>query len=250
MLTSLKYVGEVSLIFFKSLSFIFRGKIHLKQTVLQMSHIGVNSIPIVCLTVGFTGMVIALQTAHTAVRFGAGKFVGWAVAVSMARELAPVLTGVVVAGRAGSAITAELASMKVTEQVDALSAMGIHPVRYLVVPRLLASLVMIPILALIANLVGNAGGFFVAVTYAGVNPKDYLWSATTFLKLSELIDSLIKAGVFGLIICMVACHQGLNTTGGAAGVGKSTTACVVLSMIFIFMVNYFLSLLMFGNVKL
>lgn len=247
----LQYIGENVIIFLKNLYFILRGKINIRLTFQQMAHIGVNSLPIVLLTTGFTGMVIALQTTHELNRFGGGKFVGGMVAVAMARELAPVLCGVVVAGRAGAAIAAELGSMKVTEQIDALRVMAVNPIRYLVVPRFLACVFMLPVLTVFANTIGILGGYLIAVYLGGVNPVDFYNSATTFLKLSEVIKGLIKSSVFGMIICQVGCHQGISTEGGAVGVGKATTNSVVLSIIFIFICNYFLSSIMFppGTVK-
>ena len=245
--TPLNYLGEVANIILQSFYFIFRGKINLKLTIEQMALIGVNSLPIVLLTVSFTGMVIALQTASEAVRLGGGALVGGAVAIAMARELAPVLVGVVVAGRGGSAIAAELGSMKVTEQIDALHSMAVHPIYYLVVPRILACIFMLPVLTVIANVGGISGGYFIAVYYGGVSSISYYQSATTFLKLIEFVYGLIKSCCFGLIISSVSCHKGLTAAGGAQGVGRATTNSVVLSIVFIFIVNYFLSIVMFGG---
>jgi phospholipid/cholesterol/gamma-HCH transport system permease protein len=207
--------------------------------------IGVNSLPVVLLTIGFTGMVISLQTAHLAVKYGAGSAVGAGVAIALARELAPMLTGIVVAGRAGSAICAEISSMKVTEQIDALKAMAVSPFEYLVVPRFLASVIMLPVLTILANVVGFLGGYIIAVYFARINPVSYYNSGVNFLNLSDVIYGLIKAGVFGIIISIVACYQGIITEGGAVGVGKSTTNSVVISTLLIFVANYFLSMIMF-----
>lgn len=248
-LTPFQYLGEFVLLLWDSFRFIVKGKINLRHTFSQMSLIGVNSLPIVLLTITFTGMVIALQTTRELNRFGGGKFVGGMVAVAMARELAPMLVGVVVAGFAGSSIAAEIGTMKVTEQIDALRVMATHPVKYLVVPRLLAALCMLPMLTVFANFAGCGGGYFIAVYFGGVNPIDYIKSATTFLKIGEFLDGLVKAGVFGMLIATVSCHQGLTTEGGAFGVGKATVLSVVLSIIFIFVSNYFLSWMMYGNLK-
>lgn len=244
---TINYIGEIILLFYKTFSFILKGAISIKHTIEQASLIGVNSLPIVLLTVSFTGMVMSLQTAHEMVKYGGGKFIGGLVAIVMARELAPVLCGIVVAGRAGSAICAELGSMKVTEQIDALIVMGVSPYRYLVVPRFLASIFMLPILTIFADIFGCLGGYFIAVYFAEINPVDFYQSATTFLKLNEVFYGLIKASVFGMIISLVSSHQGLTTKGGAAGVGHSTTNSVVLSIIFIFAANYFMSMVMFGE---
>ena len=239
------YLGELTLLLIQTSSFIFQRAVNLRLTVQQMALIGVNSLPIVLLTTAFTGMVISLQVAHEAVRFGGGKLVGGLVAVAMARELAPVLTGVVVAGRAGSAICAELGSMKVTEQIDALRAMATNPIQYLVVPRFLSCLIMLPVLTIFADIIGILGGYFIAVHFAGINPVAYYDSICTFLKLVEVFDGLIKSAIFGVIISLVGCLQGLNTTGGAAGVGRSTTNSVVICIILIFAANFFLSMLIF-----
>lgn len=241
------YCGEVSQLLGQSLWYILRLKVPVRLTIQQMSLIGVNSLSIVFLTITFTGMVIALQTASEFARFGAGQFVGAMVAVAMAREIAPALTGVVVAGRAGSAIAAELGTMAVSEQIDALRAMAVSPIYYLAVPRLLACILMLPLLTIFANLSGIGGGYLVAVHFSGINPHDFFESATTFLRLHEFVFGLLKASVFGAIICMVSCHQGLTTREGAFGVGKATTNSVVLSMIFTFIANTFLSVLMFGG---
>lgn len=248
-LTPFQYLGEFILLGWDTFRFIVSGKINVRHTLLQMSLIGVNSLPIVALTITFTGMVIALQTTRELNRFGAGQFVGGMVAVAMARELAPMLVGVVVAGFAGSSIAAEIGTMKVTEQIDALRVMATHPVKYLVVPRLLAAMCMLPMLTVFANFSGCGGGYFIAVHFGGVNPVDYIRSATTFLKISEFLFGLLKAGVFGALIVLVSCHQGLTTEGGAFGVGRATVLSVVLSIVFIFISNYFLSWLMFGNLK-
>lgn len=246
-LTPFQYIGEFILLLLESARFILKGKISVRHTFAQMSLIGVNSLPIVLLTICFTGMVIALQTTKELNRFGAGQFVGGMVAVAMARELAPMLVGVVVAGFAGSSIAAEIGTMKVTEQIDALRVMATHPVKYLVVPRLLAGAFMLPLLTVFANFVGCAGGYFIAVYFGDVNSVDYIKSSTMFLKLWEFICGLLKAGVFGVIITIVSCHQGLTTEGGAFGVGRSTVLSVVLSIVFIFVSNYFLSWMMFGG---
>lgn len=243
----LAYVGEVASIFLGSIHFLLKLRLPLKLTLEQMSLIGVNSLVIVLLTNTFTGMVIALQTAQEMSRYGAGQFVGGMVAVAMARELAPALTGVVVAGRAGSAIAAEIGTMTVTEQIDAMKAMAVSPLYYLVLPRLLACLLMLPVLTVFANVFGIGGGYFVSVFVADINPNDFFRTARMFLRIKEVVYGLMKSSCFGAIVSLVACHQGLTATQGAFGVGKATTNAVVLAMVFIFAANYFLSALMFGG---
>lgn len=241
----LDYSKGLIILLFETISYIYRGSVKFTLTFDQMVLIGVNSLPVVLLTIGFTGMVISLQTAHIVVKYGAGSAVGAGVAIILARELAPVLTGIVVAGRAGSAICAEISSMKVTEQIDALKTMAVSPLEYLVVPRFLASIIMLPTLTILANVVGFFGGYLVAVYFVDINPVSYYTSGINFLMLSDVIYGLIKSIVFGIIISLVACYQGIITEGGAVGVGKSTTNSVVISTLLIFAANYFLSMVMF-----
>lgn len=211
----------------------------------QMVHLGVDSLPIVLLTILFTGMVITLQTATEFVKYGAQSSIGGIVAVTMLRELAPVLTGVVVAGRVGAAIAAEIGSMKVTEQIDALRVMAVNPIQYLVVPRMLACVVMVPILVIFADIIGTVGGYLVATMYAGISSFTYLNSITVFAAVHDVIGGLCKAMVFGGIVAIIGCHKGLSTEEGAEGVGRATTGSVVSSIIAIFISNYFLSLLLY-----
>ena len=211
----------------------------------QMAHLGVDSLPIVLLTILFTGMVITVQTAHEFVKYGAQSTVGGIVAIAMGRELSPVLTGVVVAGRCGAAITAELGSMKVTEQIDALRVMAVNPVAYLVVPRLLACMFMTPLLVVFADVIGTIGSYMVATNYADISAYTFMHSITSFAVANDVTGGLIKAMVFGGIVAIVGCHKGLNAEEGAEGVGKATTSSVVLSIIVIFIANYFMSLVLY-----
>ena len=213
--------------------------------VRQMAHLGVDSLPIVLLTILFTGMVITVQTANEFVKYGAQSTVGGIVAIAMGRELSPVLTGVVVAGRCGAAITAELGSMKVTEQIDALRVMAVNPVAYLVVPRLAACVLMVPLLVIFADVIGTIGSYMVATAYAGISSHTFMYSITTFAVPRDVTGGLLKSMVFGGIVAMVGCHKGLTTAEGAEGVGKATTNSVVLSIILIFISNYFLSLMLY-----
>lgn len=211
----------------------------------QMVHLGVDSLPIVLLTILFTGMVITLQTSHEFIKYGAQSSVGGIVAVSMLRELAPVLTGVVVAGRVGAAIAAEIGSMKVTEQIDALRVMAVNPIQYLVVPRFLACIIMVPILVIFADIIGTVGGYLVATLYAGISSFTYLNSIKIFADAHDVIGGLVKAMFFGGIIAIIGCYKGLTAEEGAVGVGKATTASVVSAIIMIFISNYFLSMLLY-----
>lgn len=243
--TVMDYVGEVTITLASALRFVATGSFSAKDVLDQMAIIGVNSLPIVLLTVMFSGMVLAAYTAGELVQLNLGGVVGGMVAVTMAREAAPVLSAIVVAARAGSAIAAELGSMVVTEQIDALRAMAVNPLQYLVVPRLLASVLMLPTITMLANVVGTAGGYIVASTQ-GVPSGLFLSSIRRYLTDYDVNTGLLKTLVFGAIIALVSCHQGLKTTGGAAGVGRATTNAVVLSVVFVYMADFFLVQFLFG----
>lgn len=242
----LEWTGDLVLLFFRTVGALLRGRILVRETVRQMAAIGVSSIPIVLVTIAFSGMVMALHTANTFKRMGADWLIGGLVSVSMAREAAPVLTAIVVAARVGSAIAAEIGTMSVTEQVDALRSLGVSPVQYLVVPRFLASVLMLPVLTTFANLAGTAGGYFVSVNGAGIKSSVYLNAAIDMLEPRDLYLGLAKTFVFGAIVAIVGCNQGLRTTGGAAGVGRATTASVVTAIVLVYIADYFLAEWMFG----
>jgi phospholipid/cholesterol/gamma-HCH transport system permease protein len=214
------------------------------QLVLQMARAGVDSVPLVLLTGLFSGMVLAYQTATQLLRLGGEGFVGGLIAVSMAREAAPVFAAVTVAGRVGAGFAAELGTMVVTEQVDALTVMGTDPLEYLVVPRAVALAVMLPVLVVLANAVGSVGGYVVSVL-VGVPGSVYVDSVRQFLDLHDVFGGLVKAAVFGLLIALVACHKGLRASGGAAGVGQATTGAVVAAIAWVLAANYFLDVLLF-----
>jgi len=217
----------------------------LRELARQMVKVGVDSIPVVLLTAMFTGMVLALQTFSVLRRFGAERFVGSLVALSLVRELAPVLSGVIVAGRAGSAMGAELGTMRVTEQIDALEVMATDPVHYLVVPRVWATTIMLPLLVVMGNAVGIFGGYLVAVILMGANPNSYKANTFQYMDVSDLTSGLIKAAVFGFLLALIGCQQGFYTRGGAEGVGRSTTSAVVLASIAILIADFFLTRLLF-----
>jgi phospholipid/cholesterol/gamma-HCH transport system permease protein len=241
----LEYIGGLALLGWEALGYITRGGLRWGLTLFQMSFLGVNSIMIVLLTTTFAGMVISLQLAHVAVTYGVSNIVGGGVALAMSRELGPMLTAVVVAGRAGSAITAEIGSMKVTEQIDALYTMAVSPVKYLVCPRIVALIVMMPLLTLFSDLAGLVGGSFVADATAGIPQEVFYDSVRRMTELSDVTKGMIKAMIYGVQIGLVACQQGLQCGRGAAGVGHATTGSVVISMIIIFVTNYFLSAWLF-----
>ncbi len=237
----LEWTGEISLLFVRTLGFLLRGAVLVGETLRQMSVVGVSSLPITLVVTGCSGMVLALHTANQLKRLGAEGFVGGLVAIASAREAAPVLTAIVVAARVGSAIAAEVGSMVVTEQVDALRSLGVSPVRYLVVPRFVAAVLMLPVLTVFGDLASMLGGMWVAGASAAVNYGTFFSSVRTMLTPDDLFRGLVKTFVFGAIIAIVGCNQGLRTQGGAAGVGRSTTSAVVISIVLAYVADYFLS---------
>lgn len=217
----------------------------LPELAKQMVRVGVNSTPVVLITALFTGMVMALQTFSTLQRFNAEGFVGSLVALSMVRELACVLGGLVVAGRSGSAMGAELGTMRVTEQIDALETLATDPIQYLVVPRVWAATIMVPLLVGLADGVGILGGYLVAVLLLGANPVTYMDNTFQYLHFDDISSGLIKAAVFGLLIAVIGCQQGYYTRGGAEGVGRSTTRSVVIASLSILISDFFLTKILF-----
>jgi phospholipid/cholesterol/gamma-HCH transport system permease protein len=215
------------------------------QLVVQMVRVGLESIPVVLLTALFTGAVLALQTFSTLQRFNAEGFVGSLVALSVVRELAPVIGGLIVAGRCGSALAAELGTMRVTEQIDALEVMATDPIHYLVVPRVWATTITLPLLIVLGDAVGIFGGYLVSVVLLGANPVTYTDNTFQYLDVNDFTSGLIKAAVFGLLIAVIGCQKGFFTTGGAEGVGRSTTHAVVLASIAILLSDFFLTKLLF-----
>src|SRR6266542_4058740 len=216
------------------------------ELIRQMVRVGFDSIPVVVVTTLFTGMVLALQTFNGFARFHAENLVGSVVALSLTRELAPVLTALMVTGRVGSAMAAELGTMRVTEQIDALTALGTEPVQYLMVPRVTASLLMMPLLVVLGDAVGIYGGYLVAVQLLGANPIAYLDNSFQYLHVGDdIVSGVIKAAVFGLIFSLIACVRGYYTAGGAEGVGRSTTRAVVSGSLSVLVVDFFLTKLLY-----
>ncbi|MEW6202169.1 MAG: ABC transporter permease [bacterium] len=240
-----EYAGRMTELFFTSVYFIIRLAVSLPMTIYQMSVMGLNSLPIVFLVTSFTGMMLSLQVTKQAVKFGTTRYIGGVVAIVMVRELVPVLTSVVMAGRVGSAIASELGSMKVTEQIDALRSLATNPVRYLVVPRLVALTIMIPLVTIFSGFVSMAAAYLVAFYVGGVTVHVFFESVPLLVKAQDIMSALLKSGVFAVTIGLVGCTEGMWVEGGAQGVGRATTNAVVISMVLIFAFNYFLSLLLF-----
>ncbi len=238
-------LGGITTMLVKTVRLSFRPPYNLRGIVKQMLEIGVNSLPVVLITATFTGGVLALQSYTGFRRFSAESLVGTVVAMSMTRELGPVLTGLIVAGRAGAAMAAELGTMRVTEQIDALETLATNPVKHLVVPRFLGSLLMLPALTVFSDAVGIMGGFFVSTKLLGANPTTYLTRTWDYLKVMDIYHGILKAFFFGAAIALISSYQGFNSKGGAEGVGKATTRAVVLSSMTILVSDYFLSAWMF-----
>lgn len=224
---------------------ILQGKIYRSNSLDQMAFVGPASLPIALITSASVGMVFTIQVAREFVYFGATTAVGGVLALALTRELAPVLTAVVLAGRVGSAFAAEIGTMKVTEQIDALYILKTDPVDYLVTPRVIACALMLPILSILSLVVGMAAGLVISDSVYDISSSIFLDSVKNFLAIWDILVCLIKSVVFGSLIAIIGCNWGLTTSGGAKGVGRSTTEAVVISLISIFVTNFFLSWLMF-----
>jgi len=226
-------------------SIVFKKPDSVDNIFKQMVRVGVDSLPIVLLSSLFTGMVLALQSGVASTKvFDEAIFMGTLVSFSMVLELGPVLTALVIAGRIGASITAEIGSMKVSEQIDALYTLGTTPEKYLVVPLFIATLAMLPVVTLIADITGIWGGYIVSTGYFNIPGSVYNNDILTHLQIIHFIHGLIKSVVFAFIIVTVSCYKGLSTHGGAEGVGRSTTRAVVISMILILVGDYFVSMLL------
>ena len=212
----------------------------------QAEEVGVQSLPVVLLTALFTGMVLALQSYIVFHRFAAESLTGLVVSMSVVRELGPVLVGLMIAGRIGAAFAAELGTMRVSEQIDALWTLSTDPIRYLIMPRLLAVTLMMPLLVIIADFIGIYGGYAISIYLLDQNPAVYIENTTQYMKLSDFYSGLVKSGFFGMLIGIIGCTEGFNCEGGAAGVGQATTRAVVISCMSILISDYFLTAWMFG----
>ena len=243
-LALIREMGAVIIFFGQTLRWTFSSPFYLRNLLKQMEQIGVNSVPVVLTTAISTGMVLALQSYTGFKRFGAQSLIGAVVSLSMTRELGPVLTGLMVAGRAGASMAAELGTMRVTEQIDALYTLATNPMKYLVVPRFLASTIMMFFLSALGMYIGILGGYFVGVKVLGTNPVTYINQSINNTEVSDIWYGLIKSLIFGAVVGLIGCYKGFNTEGGAEGVGKATTGAVVVSCMLILILDYFLSALL------
>lgn len=237
--------GRIAILFFETIMAALRPPYRFKLFLKQVEFIGIKSVFVVILTGSFTGMVFSFQSYIGFHKFGAENLVGTVVTLGLARELGPVLSAIMVAARAGSAITAEIGTMKVTEQVDALVSLAVDPVNYLFVPRVIAGTFVMPLLNAIAVACGTLGGYFVATSVLGVNKTKYIEYTLRYIELSDFINGMIKATVFGMVITLIGCYKGYMTRGGAEGVGKATTESVVMSCVAILIFDYVLTAFMF-----
>jgi phospholipid/cholesterol/gamma-HCH transport system permease protein len=239
------YIGELTIFALTGLSHIFRPPFYPRLVGKAFMEIGYFSLPVVALTALFTGMVLALQSYTGFSRFGAESAIASVVVLSVTRELGPVLAGLMVSGRAGAAMAAELGTMRVTDQIDALSTLSTDPMKYLVAPRLLAGTIALPLLVGLADILGVMGGYIVATGKLGFSSGMYLTATFTNLKAEDVISGLIKAAVFGFIIALMGCFNGYRSKGGAQGVGAATTTAVVSASILILALDYILTQVLF-----
>lgn len=238
-------VGRVALFFIKSFNTLFSTRLKSKQFFIQMKRIGVDSSSIIFLSSVSSGFALALQTYAGLSRIGGEEMIGAVVAWGMTRELGPVLTAIMVAGRSGSSIAAELGTMQITEQIDALRTLSINPFQYLVVPRILAGTFIVPFLTVFAMFLGIIGGYLYTLFYLSISPELYFINIKNYLTVRDIFSGLIKSSFFGFFLSFIGSYEGFSTTGGARGVGNATTQSVVLSCIIILIANYFLSALLF-----
>ena len=243
----LQSIGRFALFLVEVLKAVFLPPLYFRALLAQFAEIGYFSLPVVGLTAIFTGAVLALQTYTGFSRFSAESSIASVVVLSITRELGPVLAGLMLAGRVGAAIAAELGTMRVTEQIDALYTLNTDPVRYLVIPRVLAGLIMLPLLVLIADCIGVFGGDFGSARTLGFSPYSYMRSTFEFLELGDVTSGLIKAAAFGVIVTLIGSYNGYYSRGGAEGVGKSTTNAVVSASVLILVFNYLITGLLFGH---
>ena len=247
LLGACRQTGQITLFGLEGLSHLARPPLYGRLFLRAFLDIGYYSLPVVALTAIFTGMVLALQSATGLSRFNAESAVANLVVLSITRELGPVLAGLMVAGRVGAAMAAELGTMRVTDQIDALTTLSTNPVKYLVTPRLLGGLLALPLLVLVADILGVLGGFVIASVKLGYNAQVYLANTLDFVRTDDVVSGLVKAAVFGLLVTLMGCYHGYNSRGGAEGVGSATTSAVVSASVLILAFDYVLTELFFAR---
>lgn len=243
----LESTGRIAVFAVSSLSHCVRPPFYPRLMGRQMVDIGYYSLPVVALTTLFSGMVLALQSYSGFARFQAESAIATVVVLSITRELAPVLAGLMVAGRIGASMAAEIGTMRVTEQIDALTTLSTNPYKYLIAPRILAGLTMLPLLVLVGDIIGVFGGYIVSIYKLGFNPATYVKQTFDYLETIDVVSGLVKAGAFGFIVTLMGCYHGYNSRGGAQGVGVATTNAVVSAAILILIFNYVITELFFAR---
>lgn len=247
LLGACRLTGNIALFGLDGLSHLVRPPFYWRLFLRAFLDIGYYSLPVVALTAIFTGMVLALQSATGLSRFNAESAVANLVVLSITRELGPVLAGLMVAGRVGAAMAAEIGTMRVTDQIDALTTLSTNPMKYLVAPRLLGGLLALPLLVVVADILGVLGGFIIATVKLGYNSGVYLANTLDFLRTDDVVSGLVKAAVFGFLVALMGCYQGYNSRGGAQGVGAATTYAVVSASVLILAFDYVLTELFFAR---
>ena len=245
LLSFLDHTGGIFLLFLESLKTLFTDRPKIKHIVKYMDEIGVGAAPLIAITGFFTGGVLVVETYPTLHKFNAEYLAGALVSVSLARELSPVLVSLLVTARSGSAIAANIGTMRITEQIDALEVLAVNPIRYLITPRLIAGLVMVPLLTVLSYASGLLGGYFVGVYLYDINPYLFVEKMKAFTELKDIYGGLYKASVFAILIIIISSYFGYTARGGAEGVGKATTTAVVVSSVMVLIVDYFLTELIF-----
>jgi phospholipid/cholesterol/gamma-HCH transport system permease protein len=240
-LDGLERIGRIAIFAASAIALAFRPPFYFRLLGRQLIDVGYYSLPVVGLTAIFTGMVLVLQSYTGFTRFNAESAIPNVVVLSLTRELGPVLAGLMVAGRMGAAMAAEIGTMRVTEQIDALSTLSTNPIKYLVVPRVIAGLVSLPVLVAIADIIGVFGGYVIAVYKLGFNSTTYIKNTVDFVTTLDVVSGLVKAAVFGFIVALMGCYNGYHSRGGAQGVGAATTNAVVSASILILVLNYMLT---------
>lgn len=243
-------LGEITILSIQSIYWIFKGRIFTSHFLNSLNLVGVGSLPLISFTALFSGMVLVVQVGNQFMELGAETYIGGVVGLSLTRELSPLMVSIILAARIGSSMAAELGTMKVTEQIDALEVMATNPVHFLVVPRILACVIFTPILVVYSNTVGILGGLAVAVFQIGCNYNLFVQSLINMVSTTDVISGLLKSAAFGFIVALIGCYKGLTTNGGAKGVGSATTQSVVVIITSILVCNYFFSLAFFAFLKL
>jgi phospholipid/cholesterol/gamma-HCH transport system permease protein len=239
--------GRMTIFALVGVSHVVRPPFYGRAFLRALIEIGFFSLPVVALTAVFTGMVLALQSATGLARFSAESAVASLVVLSVTRELGPVLAGLMVAGRVGAAMAAEIGTMRVTDQIDALTTLSTNPVKYLVTPRLIAGLIALPLLVVVADILGVLGGFIIATLKLGFNSGVYLTNTVNFVQTGDVVSGLVKAAVFGFLVALMGCYHGYHSRGGAQGVGSATTSAVVAASVLILATDYVLTELFFAR---